>query len=404
MAKIKGSTKSIDLGKSSLKYSNTIRTDDPKTNRDIFNTLTKTKNFDYVDKYFGKLKLHIDSGELVRSESDANHAVYSLDATVQGIEEPALENTKAALQNEVEKIKEEIDSDIKKMASDDPLGKEELDRIDRIKEADTLLPEAKKNIGKIKNNAVDDKIEFKNNVLTNNKGVLDQVYGFVDNKLNIMGGFIDKMIAIKDETYTTYQGLNSRISTARRLIETLKSFKEFPDQVLNLVKKLIDNAKGLILDIALFFSDSNPSTSFSISRPKNAGNDNLSEFERKKIADEWISCFTINKIKLAYDINLLLSQENWQEDVLSSFTINILQRIDACGFTDDKVISYSQMIQNYKKEQESYSTYTIFLEDPIPLLALVYEYYESLDDYYLIERLNNFKDNDWVKGEVVLIE
>ncbi len=97
-------------------------------------------------------------------------------------------------------------------------------------------------------------------------------------------------------------------------------------------------------------------------------------------------------------MNLLINDTEWTQEVYSVFVLNMLERADFCGFTEEEIIDYRHLIQSYAVGQDYYSIIEIEVYKPTALLALVYDYYGDIENYNLIEKLNGLKDNDRVSG------
>ncbi len=84
MAKVpsKGKTKNIDLGKGTRKFKCEIKTNDPKKTRDLDKVVYKDRAGEIVDRYFGKMKVHVDNTEISRSGSEQSHVTYKLNTTL----------------------------------------------------------------------------------------------------------------------------------------------------------------------------------------------------------------------------------------------------------------------------------------------------------------------------------
>ncbi len=397
----KGSTTNVDLGKGTKKLELEVKLEDPKKIRELESSLDKDPKTKIDDQLLGKMNIHVDNFKVKADIAEANLRTISINGTVQDKEAEPFENTKAVIVNEVSLLKLDIKKDIENMAKyDTPHTKLEIDKIAKIKQVKNLPFKIKNKLGKVKNTTQDIRRKIENT-----KDGLQKTLGFIDNKLNIVGGFIDKMLSAKNKVYNTITGINERITKVRSLIEALKTFTKFPERVLALINGVIDNAIGIFTDIKFFFKD-NENASFKYIVPVNAGVDitALSGIDKAKVADDWTSCFIANKVLLAFNLNLLTSDVNWIEDVYSEFIDNTIDTINNCGLEDSLMVKYTQLVQNYSLDQQYYTIETTEIVQPKPLIVWVWDYYGNLDYYDLIEKINGFKDNDRIQGELKYVE
>ncbi len=92
------------------------------------------------------------------------------------------------------------------------------------------------------------------------------------------------------------------------------------------------------------------------------------------------------------------------QNIYSEFIDNMIFCVNNAGLNDSSIIRYTQLIQNYSLEQQYFSIEKTIITKPKPLLVWVWEYYGNLDYYDLIEKINGFKDNDRIQGEIKYLE
>lgn len=366
----KGEEKTIDLGKGKRKHTLKIYAFDRSENDALLKIFYEEPYCTIVDKFRGKIEVYIDSVDITDSDKHVNRTVYDISCTIQSADFTPTVNVDVKLSSEIESMESEIDNMVYEFA--DMVGS----------------------------------TETKTDPLT---GALV----FVDSALNILRDGINAVTNVQVSTLNAYSAVQHRIDTAKRLFETIKSLKDFPDDLTNLLKgatKSDDSSKKVNFDKV------QKSEITEIIEPTvngiiiDAHNQQelylilfelgISRIEIEIILKESASANLVNKVKVIRDMNSILEGGfNSRRDF--ELTINaIIERLNHVGYSIDEISDKVFLVRLFANQQNYREIIKIEIKNPVPLVALVYERYGNLDNYQSIEAMNGFINNDNVDGEI----
>lgn len=360
----KGEEKTIDLGKGKRKHILKIYALNRVENDTLFKIFYEKPFCTIVDKFRGKIKVYVDSVDIIDSDKHVNRTVYDITCTIQSADFVPTVNVEIKLASAVESMESEIDDMVYEFA----------DMVDST--------------------------ETETDPLTG-----DLV--FVDSSLNILRDGIDVEVG----ALNAYDAVQHRVDTEQRLFETIKSLKVFPDDLSNLLKS---TTKSIDLSKKVNFGNTQKSEITEIIEPVVNGivvdvhneqelysflaENGISQTETEIILKELASANIANKVKVMRDMNSVTEGGfNSRRDFES--TINaIVERLDHVGYSTDEISEKVFLTRSFANQQNYREIIEIEIKRPTPLVELVYERYGNLDNYQSIEAMNGVINNDNVDG------
>lgn len=368
-----GLNKSIDLGKGKKKHTLKLFVFDRSDNDALFKIFYEDRYCTIVDKFKGKIKVYIDSIDITDSDKHVNRTVYDISCTVQDLEKTPSINFSVKLASLVTGMQSELSPNVTTLAS------------------------------------LVDSFESKVDTITNS-------LSFVDSALDMVRSGVDSILSVKSKALGAYTALKSKIDTGKRLYESLKNLKDFPDQFIDLVGNITEddttntsstkNSNSVTSSVSAI-SSVQKTEIVPVLQPIVRGKpldqvdtSKISQIEVQSLEKEILASQLVNKIKTIKDIKSILAGGfNSQEDF--EMTVNAtIERLNYVGYTQDAISDKVYIIKSFANSQTYKDIVEIDLEREQPLTRFVFNRYGNLDNYYQIEALNNFKDNDLVSGKV----
>ena len=390
-----GINKTIDLGKGKKKYTLKLFVFGRNENDALFKIFYEDRYCTIVDKFKGKIKVYIDSIDIIDSDKHVNRTIYDISCTVQDLDKSPSINFAVKLTSTVTLMEDELAAQVSQLTSFE-----------------------------------EGSFESKVDIITNTPS-------FVDSALDILRTGVDSILDVKSKAFEAYTALKAKIDTGKRLFESIKNLKDFPKQFLNLISNI---TKDDTTNLSLLKTSS--SATSSVSKINNSATSSvktsdsvtssvlrignvqktqitpifepiirgkplslvdtskISQIEALSLKKEIIASQLVNKIKVIKDIKSILGGGfNSQEDFES--TVNaIVQRLNYIGYTEDNISDKVYIIKSFANSQNYRDIVEIDISRKQPLVRLIFNRYGNLDNYYQIESLNNFKDNDSVSGKV----
>lgn len=359
-----GENKTIDLGKGRRKHTFKIYALNRIENDELLKIFHEDRFCEIVDKFRGKIKVYINSVDITDSDKHVNRTVYDISCTIQDVEFVPTVNVEVKLLSAIENMESEIDN---------------------------MVYEFSKMV---------DSTETETDTLTG-----DLV--FVDSSLNILRNGINVEVG----ALNAYDAVQHRVDTEQRLFETIKSLKDFPDDLSNLLKS---TTKSIDLSKKANFGNTQKSEITEIIEPMVNGividvhnqqelysflaENGISQTETEIILKELASANIANRVKVMRDINSIIEGGfNSRRDFES--TINaIVERLDHVGYSTDEISEKVFLTISFANQQNYREIIEIEIKRSTPLLELVYERYGNLDNYLSIEAMNGVINNDNVDG------
>lgn len=373
-----GEEKTIDLGKGKRKHTLRIYAFERSENDALLKIFYGERFCTIVDKFKGKIKVYIDSVDIIDSDKHVNRTIYDISCTVQSAEFSPTVNVDVRLASEIEGMESEIDGMVYEFA----------DMVDSTQtKADTLT------------------------------GALE----FVDSALNILRDGINDITNVQVGTLNAYSAVKHRIDTAERLFETIKGLKDFPDDLTKLLK---GETRELDTDKKANLGKTQKSEITEIVEPlvngiriselETSGTHTphnvilllfelgISQIEIEIILRELASSYIVNKTKVIRDMNSILSGGfNNRSDF--ELTINaIVERLNHVGYSIEKAFEIVHLVRSFANAQTYREIIEIEIKSSRSLVSIVYNRYGNLDNYPSVEALNSFANNDYVIGKILL--
>lgn len=358
--------KTIDLGKGKQKHTLKLFVLDRSDNDTLFKVFHEDRYCTIIDKFKGKIKVYIDSIDVTDSDKHINRTVYDISCTVQDLDKAPSVNFTVKLTSTVTGMQGELVNDVSELTS------------------------------------LVGSFESKVNPLE-----------FVDTSLNILSKGVDSILEFKSKAFGAYTAIKSKIDTGKRLFESVKNLKDFPDQFLDLVLNITEDSTTDITvtktsnSVATTIGNVQKTQLIPISEPIIRGLPSsqvdvatISQIEVQSLGKDIIASRIVNKIKVIKDIKSMLAGGfNSHEDFESTVGATI-ERLDYVGYTQDEVSDKVYIIKSFANSQSYKDIIEIDVASGQPLAHLVYSRYGNLDNYSKIQTLNNFKDNDLITGKV----
>lgn len=368
-----GINKTIDLGKGKKKHTLKLFVFDKSDTDALFKIFYEERYCTIVDKFKGKIKVYIDSIDVTDSDKHANRTVYDISCTVQDLEKNPNANFSVKLASLATGMQNEVSPNATALAS-------------RVSSFESIVD-------------------------TNTDALV-----FVDSALDMVRSGVDSVLSVKSKAFGAYATLKSKIDTSKRLYESLKNLKDFPDQFIALVSNITED--DIITTSSTKNSNSVTSSVLSmgnvqkteitvIVQPEIRGKplsqvdvSKISQIEVEILEKELLASQLINKIKTIKDIKSILAGGfNSQEDF--EMTVNAtIERLNYIGYTQDAISDKVYIIKSFANSKTYKDIIEVELKTKQPLTRFVFDRYGDLDNYYQMEALNNFKDNDLVSGKI----
>ena len=357
----RGIIKTIDLGGGAKRYTITIVVADRSDNDELFDILYKERKCDITDKFKGKLRVYIDSVDIVDSDAHINQTVYTVNCTEQGLDIAPSVNYQAKIVTISGQIKSELLEDVTAFSK-------------LISSVESFIDET---------------------------GVVQ----FYDSGLGIIHSVIDTANDIQVDIYNSASRVVSRVNEAQRVISALRNIKNSPFQFV----ELITDTFGLF-----FLTDAERKTKnyrvkkivTPIVRGKPALEIDLrtiSGIERDKLEKDQRAAWVANKITFLEDINALMNAKFLSDDHFNEVVASTIAKVNEIGYSEDNVSDIIFAIQKFTAEQEWGDIVTVD-GNGRPMAAIVYEHNGNIDKLERILEINSFKDNDHITTKVKVLQ
>lgn len=357
--------KTIDLGAGKKKHTLKLFVLDRGDNDALFKIFYEDRYCSIIDKFKGKIRVYIDSIDITDSDKHVNKTVYDISCTVQDLEKVASVNFKVRLSSVVETMQSELVNDVKLLAASAS--------------------------------------SFEGN---------DSSLSFVDSSLNILRKGVDSILSVRSGAFNAYATLKARVDTGKRLFESIKNLKDFPNQFLDLISNITDDETTNIVTADKSVSSSIISSVqktqlIPISEPVVRGErlsrvdvSKISQIEIQKLQKDIVASRLVNKIKVIKDIKLILSGGFNSHDDFKATVNSTVERLSHVGYTQDEVSDKVFIVKSFASTQRYKDIIEIDVTKAQPMVRIVFNRYGNLDNYHQIKALNNFKDNDLVAGKI----
>ena len=355
----KNTSKSVDIGKGSSKYSFKIHVLNNKDYNDLYDILVNVRYCDVQDKYKGVLKVYINNINIVNSDKHSNITVFSIDCTVQVVNNKTIINTKVELKESASIIKDDILKDI--------------DSSIKIIEDDIKAKSLSKDWPYASNGILNYYDDFKN---------------FVSDNLS-------KVIMAEYYIYNTYDNLEFKVNQGLELTKVFLNIRKKPREIFNFIKKNLLEAGVIKEDNPIVY----PIIKGKIIKNKYEG---INIYDKRFYDKQIIFCKVLNKIKL---YNMIKSITNdtlkKRKDIVGRLDMitSLLNYINDEKYQNQNLLNYLRDIINNNKY---INTINVDIVNPKPLISIVYNYYGHLNYYNDILELNNIYMTEAFTGKLEL--
>lgn len=378
-----GQNKTVDIGKGRKEVSLKVFVDDRGDNDALFDILYNDRFCTIVDKFKGKIKVYVDSVTVTDSDKHVDRTIFDINATVQDLDKATSVNYTQQLGVVNNVIKDE-----------------------KLKELWAGLKDAV--VG------VEDTVEYVNGEVK-----------FTDTALQKLVDGIEYLMDVRTDVNDVYNQVSRAVDSTRSVKDIIVGLIQYPSAFFGMVLELTDDISNIItppkssrgkglrltdeVDDVSYNEGATSVTIVPITHPQVRGEnledvdvDTLSQIEKEDLRRQIICANIVNNIKLSVDINSLLKGGFASRDDFELVVSEALNRLNYVGYSSDEISYVTYMIKSYAHQQQYKNLITVDITIAKPLVRIVYDRYGNLDNYMRIETLNNFKDNDYVVGDIRL--
>ena len=241
------------------------------------------------------------------------------------------------------------------------------------------------------------------------------VTSFIDTVANAINDGINAIVSLENMALDAYNSVNNTVNQFKRSIEAIKNITKFPKQFLDLCKNLIHSGTKSSGNAKIFntttpikgvkkstrdYGKEAEQEGVIIIDDTNIDDPNISGTAREELKRTIQANKLLNSIAVSKEINELLNVDFDSKEDFDKFVATTITRLEHTGLPIEEVNDIKNSLKGYANEQSYASTKTIYLKNYSNLTAVVYGIYGNLDKYEAIKKLNNFKDNDYIIGNV----
>lgn len=377
-----GTTKSVGLGRTKRKYKIKLFAFDREQNDDLLKTFTKKRYITITDKFKGRLRVYVDSVNIIDSDKHVNRTVFDVSCTVQSRPSTKSVNFNVEMSSAISKMEDEILPMVTELGF----------------EVDTVATEE--------------------DYLTDVPGVPNDEI-FVDEALQGLKEGIEYILDAKKSVLDAYLAVKAKRDQFKRLLDTIKTIKDFPDDLTSFLIGITDNEQTNTIDQTKDSETGQISTIQALQKSEIApipqpmidgqpasdfDEDDLSQFRLEILNKEYMASELANKVKVIRDMKLILAGGFNSQDDFEKTVDATVERMYYIGYDQDEVSDVVYTIRAFANEQEYREIEIIEFTEKTTLIGLVYEKYGSLDDYQALEAINGFKENDYISGSIKVFE
>lgn len=338
-----GENTTVDLGAGALKYVMKVYAFSETQADDLFNILYKERYCTITDKFFGKIKVYVDSVERTNSDKHIGKTIFVIGATVQ---------------------------DVKKI----PI----IDKTGQLKSAKDALYE---------------KVNEKSEDLTKTISTTDRAV----NELTLANEFVDKTLkALEDGLLETmdvvlivsdiYNGIQSKIARIQRISDALDLITTVPQDFIDLMLDMTNEQTARPMQL--------------FTTPTSTEANNLSQIELREIQKIVTANDLLNTITAVSEINQVLDKEYKSQQEFDNQVNICLARLEIIIISYDDKHRLQDALKAYSNEKKLKKIIDYEIKKATPLVSIIYDLYGNLDFYDDIRTLNNFADNDAIIGTI----
>lgn len=354
-----GENYSIDLGAGEKVHSIKIHTLDKNETDALFDVLYNKRDCEIVDKFVGKIKVHIDKVEVVNSDKHIGITIFNITATVQDIQKAPKVNATAQLKQRVSMMEDELAIECGKFAQ----------TIKEIGTTDTIV-----------------------DVLTNKTNFIDEMLGAMEQGLQ-------DMLDLTFIAFDFYNGIQSRVNRVKRIGETLSMIATLPNAFIDLMLGISDTVTSK--NVKLF------ETVASNGRIIKTSSEDLSEFSqveaislKKRLQTNQL----LNLVTAIGEMKQALTKEYKSQQEFDTQVNLCILRLESTTLLYDDIVSTQQILKIYSNTKRINRIIDYEIKKETPLIAIIYELYGNTENYDAIRKINNLADNDAIIGTIKVYE
>ncbi len=367
--------KSLDLGAYQDSYSTRVFCVDQSDNNELIRSFSQDPEVIITDKHKGKLTVFITNVRIVDSDTHVGRAIFNISCLIQSKGKELPFNYESALDNN----RLSMFQDLK-------------DKIDAMSE--TAL------------RWIDE-----DGVLQTPSTFVKGYLTYVDDAVDIVRAGTILALNAKVELLKSYRSIRYRIDTTNQIIDTLAGIVQSPIQFYDLLHDILYEVKDLFINFATFIVPKRkkrkklPIYEAKINNQLVSQVDQtlLSDNEKKDIEHQLTGIHIVNNFISIDSLNDLLNGDFDTQDEFEELVKDLLLRIHYSGYDNEFIIDLTYNIEAFANTQKYRRVITKTIDNPTPLLRIIYEEYGNLDDYEFIKDLNNFKDNDYIEGDLKIL-
>lgn len=351
-----GENVSIDLGAGAKKFNIEAYTFNKAETSRLFDILYNIRYCTITDKFFGKIKVYIDDLEVINSDKHITKTIFNIRGTVQDIEKIPSTDAEALLNNVIDDFEIE-------------LIKEALTFAETIETTATTIID-----------------EFMN--------AFDTGVRFIDDALQMVEDGLQKILDAETFVFDIYNGVMARVNRGKRIGETLKLIIALPNDFANLIKKTTNTKTFKPLNI--FETKTKKGV---VVRNLNEAT-YLSQFEFEKVKKDFGANQLLNLTTAVSEMKQILTKDYSSQQEFDYEVDICIKRLEYTNLDYEKVVNAQQIIKIYSNQKAIQKLVNIEITESKPLAKIVYDLYDNLNNYDELRLINNFADNDNIKGFV----
>lgn len=351
-----GENVSIDLGAGAKRFSIEAYTFNKAETSRLFDILYNIRYCTITDKFYGKIKVYIDGLEVISSDKHITKTIFKIDATVQDIEKIPSVDGEAQLNNIIDDFEIE-------------LVNEALSFAESIETTATTF--------------IDELVS-----------AFDTGVRFIDDALQMVEDGLQMILDAETFVFDIYNGVMARVNRGKRIAETLKLVISLPNDFANLIKKTTNTKTFKPLDI------------FETKTKKGVVIKNLddakylSQIEFQKVEKEFKANKLLNLTTAVSEMKQILTKDYSSQQEFDYEVDICIKRLEYTNLDYEKVVNAQQIIKIYSNQKAIQKLVNIEITESKPLAKIVYDLYDNLNNYDELRLINNFADNDNIKGFV----
>lgn len=351
-----GENVSVDLGAGAKRFSIEAYTFNKSETSRLFDILYNIRYCTITDKFYGKIKVYIDGLEVISSDKHITKTIFKIDATVQDIEKIPSIDGEAQLNNIVDDFEIE-------------LVNEALSFAESIETTATTF--------------IDELID-----------AFDTGVRFIDEALGMVEDGLQAILDAEMFVFDIYNGVMARVNRGKRIAETLKLITELPNDFVDLVKKTTNTKTFKPLDIF----ETKTKKGVVIRNLNDAKY--LSQIEFEKVSKEFKANQLLNLTTAVGEMKQILTKEYSSQQEFDYEVDICIKRLEYTNLSYEKIVNAQQIIKIYSNQKSIQRLVEIEVTESKPLAQIIFGIYDSLEHYEELRLLNNFADNDDIKGIV----